>query len=265
MFKLALADDEGLILNSMASMIHWEKLGFTVKGCFTDGYDFIKAFERGEHYDAILTDIRMDGISGMDIAKYIYEKQLFIPIVFLSGYQEFEYAQMGMHYGVVEYLTKPCSIAKIEETMLKVANVLQNSVRSGNRVELMEETGEENNAADENNQELFSRICAYITDNCCKILLLEDVARVFFLHPAVLSRMFKQCAEGSFKAFLTKQRIKVANELLPNQNIKIYDIIQKVGYRDIHHFYDVYKKEMGITPTEYRSRCLRKMRKENMQ
>ena len=72
------------------------------------------------------------------------------------------------------------------------------------------------------------------------------------MHPSHLNRVFKQVTGKTFKAYLTDCRIKRANELLSNPAIKVYDIAIQVGYHDIRHFYEVYKRQTGKTPSMYR-------------
>ena len=54
-----------------------------------------------------MTDIRMPRVSGLDLVKYIDEKNYPTKTIILSGYSEFEYAQQALRYGVTEYLVKP--------------------------------------------------------------------------------------------------------------------------------------------------------------
>ncbi|HML47047.1 MAG TPA: helix-turn-helix transcriptional regulator, partial [Clostridia bacterium] len=78
------------------------------------------------------------------------------------------------------------------------------------------------------------------------------VARRTYLHPSYLSHIFKRYAGMNFKAYLTNCRMERANELLQDPDLKVYDIATRVGYRDVRHFYDVYKRVEGKTPSEYR-------------
>ena len=256
MYELGLVDDEELILNGMAHSVDWGKTGYHLAGCFIDGKSVIDAIENGSHFDLLLTDIRMDDVSGIDLAKYVYERRLHIRIVFLSGYREFEYAQKGMEYGVMEYLTKPCSIERIEQTLIRIAAELDYGNPSA------EQDLFSLHSLPKGSSDLMERLLGYINNNCQQPLQLEDIAKRFYLHPAYLSRMFKEKTGITFKEYLTRSRISKANELLRNRELKVAEIAQMVGYHDLHHFYDLYKRLTGYSPTEYRESQLARMRGE---
>ena len=54
-----------------------------------------------------ILDISMPGMNGIDILKSIREMELKTKVVFISGFQEFEYARRALKYGAVDYLLKP--------------------------------------------------------------------------------------------------------------------------------------------------------------
>ena len=73
---------------------------------FTDAQTALDYIEQ-EKPGVILTDIRMPGITGIDLAKQINQMDYGAKIVFLTGYAEFEYARYGIEYKVFDYLLKP--------------------------------------------------------------------------------------------------------------------------------------------------------------
>ena len=81
---------------------------------------------------------------------------------------------------------------------------------------------------------------------------LPDVAKVVFLHPYYFSDMFKNEVGISFSDYLTEYRMDRAKELLKNQQFKIKDINEMVGYSDSKSFSKIFKKVVGLTPQEYR-------------
>jgi two-component system, response regulator YesN len=85
-------------------------------------------------------------------------------------------------------------------------------------------------------------------------LMLSDVADRLAISTTYLSRLFSQNLHISFKTFLTSKRMEVAKELLSQSGKRINEIADAVGYQDAHYFSDVFKKEVGITPRQYRMR-----------
>lgn len=119
MYSVVIADDEKIIRSGLSKAIDWEGIGFCVRGVFSDGSEILD-FLKQEVPDAILTDIKMSRVSGIDVARYVFENQLPCKVVFLSGYKEFELAVQGMQYGVEDYLLKPTNVKKLQETFEKL-------------------------------------------------------------------------------------------------------------------------------------------------
>lgn len=124
MFSLVIVEDEKIARERLIHMIKWEDLGFFVEASFSDGQEVLD-YLRYNTPHVILTDIKMPRATGLDIAKYINANHLPVQVVLLSGFEEFEYAKQAMAYHVVDYLTKPLSIAKLKETFCNIGNQLQ--------------------------------------------------------------------------------------------------------------------------------------------
>ncbi len=106
-YRLAIADDEKLIRESLAQFIDWKELGFEIVLLAEDGIPVIEAL-RQEKLDAVLCDIQMQEKTGLDVAEFIYRNSLDCIIVLLSGYEEFEYARQAISFNVTEYLLSAC-------------------------------------------------------------------------------------------------------------------------------------------------------------
>lgn len=116
MLKLIIADDERVIRETISRLIDWESMGIQLTGLCKDG---IEAYNMilDEPPDIVLTDIRMPGLSGLELVREIAQTDQQIQFILLSGYEEFDYAREAMQYGVKHYLLKPCNEKKLEETI----------------------------------------------------------------------------------------------------------------------------------------------------
>lgn len=116
MQKLIIADDERVIRETIYSLIDWESLGIEVIGLCKDG---IEAYNMilDESPDIVMTDIRMPGLSGLELVREISQTDQQLQFIILSGYEEFEYAREAMKYGVKHYLLKPCNETKLIESI----------------------------------------------------------------------------------------------------------------------------------------------------
>lgn len=119
MLKLIIADDERMIRESISSLIDWNSLGIDLIGTCGDG---IEAYNMilDESPDIVLTDIRMPGISGLELVERISQTDMNIQFIILSGFGEFEYAKQAMKYRVHHYLLKPSNEAQIIDSMKDV-------------------------------------------------------------------------------------------------------------------------------------------------
>lgn len=114
MLKLLIADDERAIRETLAHIVDWNSHGVEVIGLCKNG---IEAYEMmlDETPDIVLTDLRMPGISGLELIERAWRAELSTQFIILSGFGEFEYARQAMKYGVQHYLLKPCNEAQIIE------------------------------------------------------------------------------------------------------------------------------------------------------
>lgn len=119
MLKLMIADDERMIRESISTLIDWNSLGIELIGTCCDG---IEAYNMilDETPDIVLTDIRMPGLSGLELVERISQTDLGTQFIILSGFGEFHYAKQAMKYRVHHYLLKPCNEGQIIESMKDV-------------------------------------------------------------------------------------------------------------------------------------------------
>lgn len=104
--KIAIIDDELLILNKLKRIMEKGLRGMHVICAFTDAQAALD-YIRQEKPGVVLTDIRMPGITGIELARQITRMNYGAKIIFLTGYAEFEYARYGVEYQIFDYLLKP--------------------------------------------------------------------------------------------------------------------------------------------------------------
>jgi len=92
----------------------------------------------------------------------------------------------------------------------------------------------------------------YIESNYYENLTVDSVARRYALSPSYFRHLFKYFTSRTFTEYLTKVRISKALELLETTDQKILTICYDVGFNNVNHFNRIFKREMGISPLEYR-------------
>ncbi|MFD3260413.1 helix-turn-helix domain-containing protein [Paenibacillus lentus] len=97
-------------------------------------------------------------------------------------------------------------------------------------------------------------IIKYVEQNYMDDLSLLDIASAFFVSREYISRKFKQEFGINFSDYLATYRIDKAKQLMQNPHLKIAQIAEMVGFRDVKYFSKVFKKQEGLSPKAYRSK-----------
>ncbi|OJW21707.1 MAG: transcriptional regulator [Planctomycetales bacterium 71-10] len=115
--RILFADDEAHLRDLM--QMELPRLGHEVS-VFPDGTAALKAIERGS-YDAALLDIRMPGITGIDVLTQIKQTSPETQVILLTGHATVDTAVQALRLGAFDYLTKPCKWAELEVILNRVA------------------------------------------------------------------------------------------------------------------------------------------------
>lgn len=96
-------------------------------------------------------------------------------------------------------------------------------------------------------------VVQYIESHYGEDLFLDQLAEKVEVSPNYLSTYFKAETNMNVIEYLTYVRLEKAKELLQNSHMKIQQIAEITGYRDPKYFNRIFKKNIGITPKEYRN------------
>lgn len=108
-----------------------------------------------------------------------------------------------------------------------------------------------------NSQQMAETIMDYVKTNYSLSLNLNTLAKSINVNAAYLGRIFRNHIGQSFNSYVTGYRISKAKELLKNDSLMIYEIAQSVGYNDLDHFYMLFKKNTGMSPSAFRLAILK--------
>lgn len=254
--RILIADDEPI-----ERMV----IGKTIRSYFGDevalfeaenGREAIALFREHDCQVAVL-DISMPGINGLEAAEEIRRENQRCSIIFLTAYDEFEFAKRAIRVRALDYLLKPSAkedlIAVLEEAVWLSRGRTQEkdfSVRNALQSKEMQEKDEKSDSM--KNQALAEHIRVYLETHYMEDISLQDAAEQLHYSDAYFCRFFKQNFDKSFIMYLSELRIEKAKELLADITVNIKEIGQEVGYRDSSYFTKVFKRITGVTPSEYR-------------
>ncbi|QGQ96376.1 response regulator [Paenibacillus psychroresistens] len=123
MLKLLVVEDEPSVREGIITMIDWHKFDITIVGACADGKEAWRFIQK-DCPDLLLSDIRMPLITGLELVERINEANLDIMTVFLSGYDDFQYAKQALQLGVFDYILKPCQPKQIRDVMVRAQTEL---------------------------------------------------------------------------------------------------------------------------------------------
>lgn len=102
---------------------------------------------------------------------------------------------------------------------------------------------------------LVAAIKEYLNLRCEENVRIEDVCRAFGYSKSFLSRLFREHTGQSLAAYSRMKKIERAKELIRQGSLNFAQISAKLSFEDPQYFSRVFKKECGMTPTEYKNRA----------
>ena len=270
MYRVLLVDDEQIERMALAKKID------RYYGDKVDIYHAVNGREAvamcGEQKnDIVIMDISMPEMNGVMAAKYIRKMDDECSIIFLSAYDDFEYARNAIKVRALDYLLKPCDmndLLAVMDTALQKHD--KENAFNGNSISGKEQNKEteicgsnannvrENrpkrtdNVRNSDEQTTIKYLKEYVENNYIYDISMQEAAEEMGYSDAYFSKLFKQYFNQNFTAYLTEYRIKKAKELLSNTNHSIKDISRMVGYTDSNYFAKIFKRLVGEIPSKYR-------------
>lgn len=243
-------------------MIDWASVGVTEISSAVNGLDALEILKQ-KNIDVIISDIRMPGLNGLELAEYVITHSPKARIIFLTGFSDFSYAQSAINYGVTDYLLKPVAPDQLMETVKKAIHSIELELYTQKIVEAYEQTNAEQNcgamnAAQQitqsfrNMSEPMMSMLTYLAENYKQNISLHTLAEQSHFSPMHVSRLFKKETGYSFLEVLNAIRLLHATRLLRCEPDKINLICEKIGINDQRYFSQVFKKVFACTPLEYR-------------
>lgn len=114
--RVLFVDDEKSLQEFMRTEL--PRMGHEVTVC-PDGKSALKVLEKAS-FDAALLDLRMPGLSGIDVLEHLKKVAPDTEAVVMTGHASMETAIEAVRLGAFDYITKPCRLAEIETVLLKI-------------------------------------------------------------------------------------------------------------------------------------------------
>lgn len=237
MLNVYIADDEVWITLGLKKLLEKTGIDTEVIGTANNGLvakEEIAMFKP----DVIFTDIRMPGLSGLDLLQTIPEISPDSKVVIITGFAEFSYAKEAVQHHAFDYLLKPIK----EEDLTRVLTAI------------LKERGETEEEVKQSHtyDKTIDNVVSDIREHYMEDISLTSLAAKYNISMARLSEMIKEHLQLNFSDYIASLRIQRAKELLRDESLSIQEIAEIVGYNDYFYFTKVFKKVEGISPSKYR-------------
>ncbi|GGD51575.1 response regulator transcription factor [Paenibacillus nasutitermitis] len=133
MYKVLIADDEPTIREGLRTLIEWDKFGYRVVDTAANGKE---ALEKAALHspDLIIADIRMPGMSGLELIEKLRQKESSLHVLILSGYADFDYAKKAISLQIDGYMLKPVDEDELIEYLVQLGKTLEQEKLSQQRI-----------------------------------------------------------------------------------------------------------------------------------
>lgn len=255
--KMLIADDESVIRKGLLSL-DWKRIGIEEVMAAGNGEE-AKKILLSDSVDIGLFDIRMPGLSGLELAEMIRECSLDTAVILLTGFSEFEYARQALRSGCAEYLLKPVNPGDLLITVERVKIRLESDRRQRQSAKGHEENGKNFDIVQQvQNQfpKVSDNVRAMLTDMAREFsepLSLKILSERYYFTGSYVSKKIKQETGYSFISILNAIRLINAAKLL-REGEKINLACEESGFRDQRYFSQVFKKVFGCSPSEYKKK-----------
>ncbi|WP_049476881.1 response regulator [Streptococcus constellatus] len=239
MYSIMIVEDEYLVRQGISSLVDFKKFNMQVIGEAENG---LEAWEKiqAECPDIILTDINMPQMNGIKLAQLAREQYPQLHIIFLTGYDDFDYALSAVKLGADDYLLKPFSREDVEAMLIKVKEKLDREKKQQQVHELVEKAE-------------FSDLEQAIHDRLADTeLSLKSLSFQLGFNSSYLSVLIKKELGLPFQDYLIQERMKRAKLLLLTTDLKVYEIAEQVGFEDMNYFSQRFKQIVGVTPRQFK-------------
>lgn len=151
-----------------------------------------------------------------------------------------ETASPSVSFENMDCLSQISSIQSAKELEKYVENLVYNLINSCRETQISKPG------------ELVSQVENYINSHYLEDLSLMIIAQMFYVSPIYLSQIFKKQTGTLFIDYVTQVKINAAKNLLMTTELKVYEIAERLHYKDHKYFSKLFEKKTGKKPSEFR-------------
>ena len=235
--RVLLVDDEIMIREGFKRLFDWQAHDCEVVGEAGDGMEALAKID-ALRPDIVIMDINIPIMNGLKVIQLSRIKHPNTAFVIVSGYDDFSYCREALRLQITDYILKPVNYEEFGACIdnLKIALFQRQTPKS----------------QDPQEERSILLITRYLQEHLAEEISLSVLAEEFHLSAQYISQLFKSEIGVGFLAYLTNIRMEQAKKLLLSTSLSIAEVSEQSGYGDYRVFTKVFKKNEGITPSQYR-------------
>lgn len=259
MKKVLIADDEVMACTLIRRILenHFPQIGLICEAA-----NGKIALEKASEVkpDIAILDIEMPLIDGMEAGRRIKALIPECKIIYLTAFAEFRYARQAVSIGAIEFLLKPLDENELVQTIEKIFERDDEEELASWKKTPEDRRAEEPADSDEPDGWMGNRTAMvvkeakkYIDNNYMDDISVEELVERYQLSLNHFNKIFKQFYGVSCKEYIITVRINMAKQYLSSPFLSVREAGAMAGYPDSNYFTKVFRKKIGVTPTEYRN------------
>ena len=237
--RVLLVDDEIMIREGFKRLFDWEAHDCLIVGEAADGMEALARIENLQP-DIVIMDSNIPIMNGLKVIQLSRIKHPNTAFVIVSGYDDFSYCREALRLQITDYILKPVNY---EEFGTCIDNL---------KISLFEQRVSAEDSPEKQEERTISGITRYLQEHLAEEMSLSVLAEEFHLNPQYISQLFKNEIGVNFLSYLTNIRMEKAKKLLLSTSLSVAEVAEQSGYGDYRVFTKVFKKNEGITPSQYR-------------
>lgn len=233
-------------------------------------YSGTKALKRLQErpVDLLMTDLIMPVTDGFRLLEYIAGEHPETEVILLTAHEEFDFIYRANKIKACSYIVKAESEKMIQKGIMEAIERLGEKKHKKETVEYARKQIEEvkqifseekvrqmltyegEDAASDS--QIIGKIKEYIKEHIREDLTAASIAETFHYSPAHLSKIFKLYGKEKLSAYILRQKIKTAKQLLLETDETVQTIGGMLGYQSSQAFARAFRRELDMTPQEFR-------------
>jgi two-component system response regulator HydG len=208
-YKILIAEDEEITLKHLVNSL--QKEGYLVVGT-RNGADALREIE-SDHFDLLITDIKMPGLTGIELLEKIKERQLESEVIIITGFGSIGSVVDAMKKGAYDYVTKPFNL---DELLLKVGKIRGQKALKKENIALKAYAGIDKKVSIIAKSESMSNILSVIegmTETDCNVLLTGETG----VGKSLLAKIIHFTSRRQTMPFLSINCATLTEELLASE------------------------------------------------